>query len=95
MIADRDIAHAGANPVDDARRFVSRQHRQRRAEMSFDRLEIGVAKACRHDANDDIGFGQVADAQRLDGECSTRGAEHRPLAIHESSRTCGMARGSL
>lgn len=54
MIAGLKIAHAFAQCLDDARRFVPERHRHRAGPVAVDDGKIGVAKACGTDADEDF-----------------------------------------
>ena len=62
-VADGDIRHPVADFLDDPRRLMPEQHRQRAKPVSVDDAEIRVAHPGRLDANQQFACGRVIESE--------------------------------
>ena len=68
MIARRKVAHRAADRVHHAGAFVAVNGRIRTGEIAVAAVQIGLAHAARHDADDQFVGARLAELQRVDDE---------------------------
>ena len=68
MVARREVAHRVADGVDHAGAFVAVNGRIGTGEIAVAAVQIGLAHAARHDADDQLVGARLAELQRVDDE---------------------------
>src|SRR3546814_12318028 len=80
-----ELAHIGADLLDDTGELMPEQGGQRHAEIAFRHVQIGMAQARRLDLAQHLAPSGPVDLDVLDLECSCYPVEYRRLPIGRAS----------
>ena len=82
VVAGRKPAHGAADGMHDAGAFVAVNGRVRAVEIAVAAVQIGLAHAARHDADDHLVRARLAQLHGLDGERARPFADDGGLDLH-------------
>ena len=83
MVAGDEAAHGAADRVHDARAFVTVHRRIRADEIAIAAVQVGLAHAARHDADDHFVGARGAKFQCLDDERTRALAHYSGFDLHD------------